>query len=450
MISGIKRLTVVGSCVAMTLTGCSFEGINSLPLPGAVGRGADAVTYHVQVANVATLESNSPVMIDDVVVGSVGKMTVDNWHADVEISVKPDVAVPANAVATVGQTSLLGSMHLALNPPLGEKPSGRLQPGATIPLSESSTYPSTERTLSSLSMVVNGGGLGQIGDVIHNFSAAVSGREPEIRELLTRLDNFIGVLDTQRDDIIATIQQLNRVAGTFAGQRDVIDRALKEIPPAIDVLIKERPTLTTALEKLGQFGDTATTLVNDAGDDLVKDLENLGPALGALADIGPDLNLALLWATAFPYGPTFADRITRGDYINLFATFDLTYPRLKKTLLLGTRWGDENAKLIPAPGDPYWANYSYSPMTLGVAPPPADGLPPAPAAPPGEPTPRVNGPLLPVVPPPPAAPWLPSAPVTTSAQIFAGPYGAEAPAQAGLPAPPAEAELPAPPAGGGG
>ena len=216
-------------------------------------------------------------LIDDVVVGSVGKMTVDNWHADVDISVKPDVVVPANAVATVGQTSLLGSMHLALNPPLGEKPSGRLQPGATIPLNESSTYPTTERTLSSLSAVVNGGGLGQIGDIIHNFSAALSGREPEIRELLTRLDNFVGVLDAQRDNIIASIQQLNRVAGTFAGQRDVIDRALKEIPPALDVLIKERPRLTTALGRSsGQFSDTATGLVNDAGDDLVTNLQEPG------------------------------------------------------------------------------------------------------------------------------------------------------------------------------
>ena len=120
-------------------------------------------------------------------------------------------------------------------------------------MNESSTYPTTERTLSSLSTVVNGGGLGQIGDIIHNFSAAVSGREPEIRELLTRLDNFVGVLDAQRDNIIASIQQLNRVAGTFAGQRDVIDRALKDIPPALDVLIQERPQLTTALRKLGGF-----------------------------------------------------------------------------------------------------------------------------------------------------------------------------------------------------
>ena len=449
MMHTVKGLTVVACCTALSLTGCAFQGLNSLPLPGAVGRGPGAATYHVELSNVATLESNSPVLINDVVVGSVGPMKVDNWHADVEISVKPDVVVPANAVATVGQTSLLGSMHLALNPALGEKPSGRLQPGATIPLNQSATYPTTERTLSSLSAVLNGGGLGQIGDIIHNASVAVAGREPQIRELLTRLDNFIGVLDNQRDEIITTIQQLNRVAGTFAGQREVIDRALRDIPPALDVLIKERPTLTTALTRLGEFGDTATQLVNDAGDDLVTNLRNLDPALKALADIGPDLFSALIFATAFPYGPPFADKITKGDYINLYATFDLTYARLKRTLFLGTRWGDEEAKLVPAPGDPYYLSYSYAPMSVGVAPPPAEALP-APAAAPGEPMPPVTGPLLPVSPPP----TMPgAAPVTTQSQIFAGPYGPDSAAPPPVPEPMALPEAPpadAPPAPGGG
>ncbi|MGE2835168.1 MCE family protein [Mycobacterium sp. SMC-4] len=432
----MKRLSVVGVSAALSLTGCAFQGVNSLPLPGAPGRGADAQTYVVQMPNVATLESNSPVMIDDVIVGSVGKMTVDNWHANIEISVKPDVVVPANAVATIGQTSLLGSMHLALNPPLGEEPSGRLQPGATLPLNDASIYPTTEQTLSSLSTVANGGGLGQIGDIIHSMNTGISGRENEIRELLTRLDNFVGVLDEQRDNIVASMQQLRRVAGTFAGQREVIDRALKEVPPAIDVLIEQRPQFTTALQKLGEFSDTTTGLVNDAGDDLIKNLENLGPILGALADIGPDLNLAVLWATAFPYGPTFADRITRGDYINLYATFDLTYPRLKKTLLLGTRWGDENAKLIPAPGDPYYLNYSYDPLKLGVAPPPADALPPPPEGAVTAPPP-VAAPLLPVTPPPPAQPWLPQSQPITGEQIFAGPYGAQSATEPAVPVAPA-------------
>jgi phospholipid/cholesterol/gamma-HCH transport system substrate-binding protein len=431
MIRRVSGLSVAGCCVALTLTGCAFQGLNSLPLPGAVGRGPDAVTYHAEIPNVATLESNSPVMINDVVVGSVGRMTVDDWHADVEVSVKPDVVVPANAVATVGQTSLLGSMHLALNPPLGEKPSGRLQPGATIGLNQSATYPTTEQTLSSLSVVLNGGGLGQIGDFIHNFSAALAGREPEIRELLTRLDNFVGVLDQQRDNIIAAIQQLNRVAATFAGQRDVIDRALKDIPPALDVLIRERPLLTTALERLGSFSDTTTQLVNDAGDDLVTNLRNLEPTLRALADIGPEINKTLVFATAFPYGPAFADRITKGDYINLYATFDITYPRLKRTLFLGTRWQDQDAKLIPAPGDPWYLNYSYDPLSVPVAPPPLEAVPAAAQAPAGEPMPSVTGPVLPVNPPP----TVPGREVDQTSgpgtPIFAGPYGAQPPAPGG-------------------
>ena len=135
--------------------------------------------------------------------------------------------------------------------------------------------------------------------------------------------------------------------------------------------------------------------------------------------------MALNFALAFPYGPAFADRITKGDYINLYAIFDITYPRLKRTTFLGTRWGDEDAKLIPAPGDPWYLNYSYNPLSLGVAPPPPEAVPPPQAAP-GEPMPPVSGPLLPYLPQP-SVPLGGPAPVTTSSQIFAGPYGAEAP-----------------------
>lgn len=234
---------------------------------------AGANIYHVELPNVGTMESNSPVMVNDVVVGSVGAMRVQGWHADVEISVKRDVVVPANVVAIVGQTSLLGSMHVELNTPLGQQGSGRLQPGATIPLSRSSAYPSTEQTLSSLGAVVNGGGLGQIGEVIHNFSAALSGREGAVRDLITRLDTFVGTLDDQRDNLVASIQALNRLAATFADQRDVVTDALRKIPPALEVLIKERPRLTAALDHLRVFSNTATRLINDSQADLVTNLK---------------------------------------------------------------------------------------------------------------------------------------------------------------------------------
>ena len=373
MFSRSGRAALAAGCVAIavTLSGCGFGGLNSLPLPGAVGRGPDATKYHVELANVSTLEPNSPVLVGDVVVGSVNRMTVRDWHADVEISVKPEVTIPANAVATVGQTSLLGSMHLALNPPLGQSPSGRLTPGSTLGLNKSSTYPSTEQTLSALSVVINGGGVGQIGDIVAELNAALGGREPQIRDLLTRLNDFICVLADQRDSINATVVSLNRVAGTFADQRDVLTRALDRIPPALDVLVAERPRLTAALDKLGSFSTLAGEVVNDTQADLVRNLRNLEPTLRSLADVGPELDQALSYFTAFPYGQSTIDRAIRGDYLNQYIIFDFTVPRLKKTLFLGTRWGQEGAKLVPAPGDPWYATYTYDPLNAPFSAPPA-------------------------------------------------------------------------------
>ncbi|MGZ6777746.1 MAG: MlaD family protein, partial [Mycobacterium sp.] len=63
--------TVAISSGAALLAGCSFGGLNSLDMPGTAGHGAGAYKITVQLPDVATLPQNSPVMIDDVTVGSV-------------------------------------------------------------------------------------------------------------------------------------------------------------------------------------------------------------------------------------------------------------------------------------------------------------------------------------------------------------------------------------------
>ncbi|MCP9272944.1 MCE family protein [Mycolicibacterium arenosum] len=370
MIRARRAILALGAVATTCLSACS--GINSLPLPGTLGRGADSQTFVVQVANIGTLESNSPVMIDDVVVGSVGAMRVDDWKAVVDVHVQADVVVPANVTATVGQTSLLGSMHLALDPPLGERPRGRLDSGATIPLGSTSTYPSTEQTLSSLSTIVNAGGLGQVGDIVHNLSEAFSGREVEARDLLTRLDRFIGVFARQRDNVIASLRALDRLSGTLSSQNQVLTTTLEKLPAALDVLERQRPNLTAALDRLGAFGDAATTTVNDTRADLVRNLRNLVPTLKSLADVGPEIDEALAYATVFPFGQSTIDRGLRGDYMNLFVTIDLTRNRTTKTLPLGTRWGNPNMPTVPAPGDPgYEWFYTVNPLAAPVANPPS-------------------------------------------------------------------------------
>lgn len=409
--ANLVRRTAVTAIVASTLTGCAFGGINSLPLPGTLGHSRDAIHYHIELANVATLESNSPVMVNDVVVGSVGAMTLRGQHADVEIRVEPGTVLPANAIARVGQTSLLGSMHLALDPPPGQPPTGHIPPGATVPINQSSTYPSTEATLSSLAAVVSAGGLGQISDIVHNFTAALSENHDAARDLISRLNTFVGVLDHQRGDMIASMRALDRLASTLAGRRAVIDETLRRLPAALDVLLAQKPQIMTALNKLRVFAQTATAVVDDTQADLVRNLKNLEPTVGALADVGPGLIDGLIFATVFPYGQNIIDRGLKGDYMNLFAVADLTVPRLKRGMFLGTRWGLDGAELVPAPGDPgYDWYYTKNPLGAITGIPPSGSEVPSPPPPIGPATilPGVSNTRAPSAPQPPAPPPPPS------------------------------------------
>ena len=137
----------------------------------------------------------------------------------------------------------------------------------------------------------------------------------------------------------------------------------------------------------------------------VRNLQNLEPTLRSLADVGRNLDTALAYTTVFPFGQNIIDRGVRGDYINFFGELDFTVPRLKRSLLMGTRWGDENATLVPAPGEPYTQRYTTDPLGLPLAPPPPGG--PLGAVPGDPPTPQLDAlppgapkPVFPVDPPP--------------------------------------------------
>src|SRR5699024_4470191 len=143
------------------LSGCTWNGLNSLPLPGAQGTGSSAYEMTVQVPNAGTLTANSPVMIDEVTVGSIRKIAVQpDWTAEIKIGLNEGTELPFGTAANVGQVSLLGSEYLELIPPEGEELAQAriLEPGETIPLSDGGHYPNTEKTLSSLSVVLSGGG----------------------------------------------------------------------------------------------------------------------------------------------------------------------------------------------------------------------------------------------------------------------------------------------------
>lgn len=324
--------------VALTMAGCGFRGVNSLTLPGTKGGGPGSYTVRAQMSDVQSLERNSRVRVNDVTVGNVTDIDVQGWHALVTMTINADVDLPANATARIGQTSLLGSVHVELAPPTGVPPEGRLKDGSLIPLTSATSYPSTERTLAALSLLLNGGGLGQIQDITAALSTAFDGREQDLRSLLEQLDKFVGNLNDQKGDIIAATDSLNNLAGQFADQKPVIDKALRTIPEALTVLKGERDTVADALAETSKFGALAADSVNKTKENLVKELNDLGPVLQSLADAGPALTHALGFYGTFPFPKDTLSKWMRGDTANLTAVLDLTLSRIDAALFTGTRF----------------------------------------------------------------------------------------------------------------
>jgi phospholipid/cholesterol/gamma-HCH transport system substrate-binding protein len=330
---------VLAALLTVGLSGCAnWRGLNSVPLPGTEGGGPGSYTIQAQMPDVDNIEPNSRVRHGDVTIGNVTKIERQGWHALVTMTINGDVDLPANATATLGQTSLLGSLHIELAPPTDVPPVGKLHNGSLIPLSSAGLYPTTEQTLAALSLVLNGGGVGQLQDVIKAFSTAFGGREQDARSLIQQLDKFAKYASDQTQDLIAATDSLNNVVGQFAERKPVVDRALRTIPDALATLNGERGKLVEALDQLGKFSALAADSVNQTKDALFAELKELGPVLESLANAGPSLTRSLSLFATYPWPNETLEKWVRGDYANLTAIIDLTLSRIDAGLLTGTRW----------------------------------------------------------------------------------------------------------------
>ncbi|WP_406372409.1 MCE family protein [Streptomyces sp. NBC_01550] len=343
---GAVAWAAVGS---LLLSGCEFNGWYDVQLPG--GAAADGHAYHVTVEfrDVLDLVPQSAVKVNNVTVGAVEKVELDGWHARVRLRVADSVKLPANAVAELRQTSMLGEKYVALSAPTGTAPMGRLGDGDRIALSRSGRNPEIEEVLSALSALLNGGGVAQLKTITVELNKALDGRENRVRSLLKELNTFIGGLDDQRKDIVHALGAVDRLAGRLGKEKKTIAQAVDTMPPALKVLADQRRDLTRMLTALSKLGKTGTKVVNASHDDTVANLKQLRPILQQLNKAGDDLPNSLELLTTYPF-PRNAVDAAKGDYVNLDITADLDLSDLYGNLTdgnSGRRKGDSQKPSTP-------------------------------------------------------------------------------------------------------
>lgn len=327
-----NALLAVLTTLGLVATGCGdagFGGLYHTPLPGGADLGDDPYRVAVRFSDVLDLVPQASVKVNDVAVGRVERVELapDTKSALVGVIVNGDVVLPANAVAELRQTSLLGEKFVDLRPPATEKPKGTLTDGATIPLSRTTRHAELEEVFGALSMLLSGGGVEQLRTIASELNDAMNGNEAEIKALLSRVDHLATELDGQKKQITRAIDGLDTLSRTLVKEEDNLTDALDNLSPGIRVIAADRDEIVGMLSSLRKLSDVTVDTIGKSREQLVANLRALEPTVRKLADAGRNLPEALKILPTYPL-PWNAGDTMKGDFASVDAEFDLNLDQL--------------------------------------------------------------------------------------------------------------------------
>lgn len=354
------------AALVVALSGCGVlrDGAYDLPLPGGPDAGPNPDTITVHFASVDGLVPKSMVKVGNIAVGVVESIDLDpdTWTATVTCRIRNDVGLPANAVAQVRRSSLLGEWFVELSPPAGNAAAAPLSDGADIPLASTGQTAPVEEVLGALSLLLSNGGVPQLNTIVKELNTAFSGRGPQLRSLLQELDTFTGQLDSRSGDIVAALDSLEKLGRTLDRNKADIAQALDELPAGVRVLADQRRQLVATLASLDRLSKVAVRVVRTSSADTVADLKALQPTLTKLAEAGTNLPNALKIMLTFPFTPGTLDGI-KGDFVNLHVALNLDLSSVVDTI---TRSGTTPlAGLVPDPSAILGPGAGNTPLDLG-------------------------------------------------------------------------------------
>ena len=332
----VRRLAPVCLAVALVTSACAIQP-NDHTLPGQTAVGDDGYTVTVHFDQIENLVANSTVQKDNVVIGTVASIDTEDWEAVVELRLLRDTPLPKDAVFSIGQKTLLGAQYVDVITPKPAKPPARalLEDGDVVSADQTGTYPATEQVLGAVALLLNNGGLSQISTITGELSTAFEKRVPDTKRLIRHTNELLAVLDSNRDEIVGALDSLDALTrGLHDDQSQIVD-AIDRITPGLRVLEDERERLVRAVTDSAGTAHRAVRVVRASRSALLANLDAIGPILTNLGRASESLPEALKIGITIPFPVMTTRNAVKGDYANLFATFDLRGSSLADAWLAG-------------------------------------------------------------------------------------------------------------------
>jgi phospholipid/cholesterol/gamma-HCH transport system substrate-binding protein len=326
----------------LVLSGCS---IYDAPLPGGKSTGDNPMTIKVLFRDVLDLVPQSTVKVNDVTVGKVKKVELKGYIAQVTVEVPGDIDLPDNARAEIRQTSLLGEKFVQLETP-SDPGSGKLSNNDTIGLDRTGRNPEVEEVFGALSLLLNGGGVGQLKTIVSELNNAFEGRESEVRSVLDQIRSFMGQLDENKTSIVAALENTSRLASELKKQDATIKSALDNVPATLRSVNRQRADLVKLLQALNRLSGVGVRVIKASKESTINSLRELAPVLDGFAKAGQNFPKSFQVFLTYPFvdeaigrDPQVARNLHMGDFTNLSINLnvdlkDLTLPEIVPPITL--------------------------------------------------------------------------------------------------------------------
>jgi len=254
-----SRLVLV-LVLGLAAAGCSLPGRVGGPveLTAVFDDSSDLVVHHaVQVA--------------DVRVGSISSIELtDDFRALVTMEIKDGLELPADSVAVLRQTSLLGEKFVELRPRTPDDGCDDAPAAGAAVLVDGDRVACTleapelesvtEQAVEILS-VVAANRVEDLQTLVETGAVGFGGRSEELRGLIDDLVTVSATLADQTSNLVSIIDGLDRATATLAGGNDDLDALLGNLAEATTVLAEDREQAVATLEQLTRLARDQNELV---------------------------------------------------------------------------------------------------------------------------------------------------------------------------------------------
>lgn len=311
-----RRLGMATSALIMTvaLTGCGIDARN-LPLLGT-GVGGDTKKVSAEFDNALNLTIGARVTVNGSDAGRITDISTDGYSAVAELTLAQSARLTSGSTARLRYDTPLGELFVDVTTPKGGQP---LPDGATLRQEATSTAPSVEDSLASASLLINGGGIGDLGRIVDELNVAI-GDGTDLQAVIADSAAFLRGANQTTRTIDRALASLESASVTLNNQKGTIQDALQAIGPAARTIREDTAAITRLLRKIVRLSRSANSVVDRGGDSMLMIIRQAGPILGEVNHISADLKPGL---TAFSNAVDALLRVIPGDYLPLLLRADL-------------------------------------------------------------------------------------------------------------------------------